>query len=172
MPIDLGVLSFCEASVKFCPPHILNVKPMLIASHTAVINSCQLLFPIHFFCILLSNKKKKKTNKNFWQSFVHRKCPWVCERCFINQMCASPIYCAMYKWKLLIWVLLISSRVLLLPFVKIPFKMLQVFKNLQLFMEDKEPEDDLFDRLNVSGFSPVCLLLRIPSKMLMLYASN
>lgn len=33
---------------------------------------------------------------------------------------------------------------------KIPFKMLQVFKNLQLFMEDKEPEDDLFDRLNVS----------------------
>lgn len=28
--------------------------------------------------------------------------------------------------------------------------MLQVFKNLQLFMEDKEPEDDLFDRLNVS----------------------
>ena len=27
----------------------------------------------------------------------------------------------------------------------------QVFKNLQLFMENKQPEDDLFDRLNVSN---------------------
>ena len=26
----------------------------------------------------------------------------------------------------------------------------RVFKNLQLFMENKEPGDDLFDRLNVS----------------------
>lgn len=26
----------------------------------------------------------------------------------------------------------------------------RVFKNLQLFMENKQPEDDLFDRLNVS----------------------
>lgn len=26
----------------------------------------------------------------------------------------------------------------------------QVFKNLKLFMENKEPGDDLFDRLNVS----------------------
>lgn len=25
----------------------------------------------------------------------------------------------------------------------------QVFKNLQLFLENKQPEDDLFDRLNV-----------------------
>lgn len=25
-----------------------------------------------------------------------------------------------------------------------------MFKNLQLFMENKEPDDDLFDRLNVS----------------------
>lgn len=30
------------------------------------------------------------------------------------------------------------------------FFSLQVFKNLQLFMENKQPEDDLFDRLNVS----------------------
>jgi len=30
------------------------------------------------------------------------------------------------------------------------FLFLQVFKNLQLFMENKQPEDDLFDRLNVS----------------------
>lgn len=30
------------------------------------------------------------------------------------------------------------------------FLLLQVFKNLQLFMENKQPEDDLFDRLNVS----------------------
>lgn len=29
----------------------------------------------------------------------------------------------------------------------------QVFKNLQLFKENKQPEDDLFDRLNVSGAS-------------------
>ena len=27
----------------------------------------------------------------------------------------------------------------------------RVFKNLQLFMENKEPGDDLFDRLSVSG---------------------
>ncbi len=27
-----------------------------------------------------------------------------------------------------------------------------VFKNLALFMQDKDPGDDLFDRLNVSGF--------------------
>ena len=31
----------------------------------------------------------------------------------------------------------------------------QVFKNLQLFMENKEPDDDLFDRLNVSKTSLV-----------------
>lgn len=30
------------------------------------------------------------------------------------------------------------------------FTLFQVFKNLQLFMENKEPDDDLFDRLNVS----------------------
>jgi len=46
--------------------------------------------------------------------------------------------------------------------------MLQVFKNLQLFMEDKEPEDDLFDRLNVSSLFHQSVLLRIPSKTLML----
>lgn len=29
----------------------------------------------------------------------------------------------------------------------------QVFKNLQLFLENKQPEDDLFDRLNVRNMS-------------------
>ena len=28
----------------------------------------------------------------------------------------------------------------------------QVFKNVKLFMKNKEPSDDLFDRLNVSDF--------------------
>ena len=28
----------------------------------------------------------------------------------------------------------------------------QVFKNVKLFMKNKEPGDDLFDRLNVSDF--------------------
>lgn len=52
--------------------------------------------------------------------------------------------------------------------------MLQVFKNLQLFMEDKEPEDDLFDRLNVSlGHSPVnYLLLEMKRKKKKLNALN
>lgn len=27
----------------------------------------------------------------------------------------------------------------------------QVFKNVKLFMKNKDPSDDLFDRLNVSG---------------------
>ena len=32
----------------------------------------------------------------------------------------------------------------------------QVFKNLRLFMENKEPGDDLFDRLTVSYHGDVC----------------
>lgn len=32
----------------------------------------------------------------------------------------------------------------------------QVFKNLKLFIKGKKPEDDLFDRLNVSWMSAVC----------------
>ena len=28
----------------------------------------------------------------------------------------------------------------------------RVFKNLQMFMENKQPEDDLFDRLNVRNY--------------------
>ena len=31
----------------------------------------------------------------------------------------------------------------------------RVFKNLQLFVKNKNPDDDLFDRLNVSGTSVV-----------------
>lgn len=37
----------------------------------------------------------------------------------------------------------------------------QVFKNLQLFMENKQPEDDLFDRLNVSIFSYIWKLYEL-----------
>lgn len=44
--------------------------------------------------------------------------------------------------------ILLMSVSLLLVFTF--FFSLQVFKNLQLFMENKEPDDDLFDRLNVS----------------------
>ena len=34
----------------------------------------------------------------------------------------------------------------------------QVFKNLKLFMDNKEPGDDLFDRLNVSTLNVMSLL--------------
>ncbi len=87
----------------------------------------------------------------FWLwSFVvtHCKCPWVCERHCINQMWFSNYWCTNEKSSSECYWLEQMCRFCLL--CKILFKMLQVFKNLQLFMEDKEPEDDLFDRLNVS----------------------
>ena len=40
----------------------------------------------------------------------------------------------------------------------------RVFKNLQLFMENKEPSDDLFARLNVSGNIRATAVCRIVNR--------
>lgn len=39
----------------------------------------------------------------------------------------------------------------------------RAYKNLKLFMENKQPGDDLFDRLNVSSFS-ICQMLSFAVK--------
>ncbi len=129
---------------SFVFPYFQNSNSLACrCSFSTVINSCQFLLFLYFVFISLFDCFC------LWSFVVtHCKCPWVCERHCINQMWFSNYWCTNEKSSSECYWLAQMCRFCLL--CKILFKMLQVFKNLQLFMEDKEPEDDLFDRLNVS----------------------